>query len=170
MPYISHGKLVIQYSAPYLNLPDTVHEEFVQLWKKKIFLLQTDSSEINQFLRHIYRKIQKIISKPISSADQRKTLADLFTNYIECVRKIVADSYFQHPKWSCPICTIRNPKTPKTPKTHLISILGYDKQLKQLGQPQYQPGFVGVAIDNHWGAELILQAIQYCSQRFLDHS
>lgn len=157
-----NGKNAFQYSTPYLNLPDMVHDQFVQLWKRKLFLLKTDSSEINQSLLHIYRDIQKIISKPSLNAIQRNSLAELFTKYIEFVRKIVAKSYSQTPNWKCPVCKIRNPRVSRS-----ISILDCDKQLEQLGQSQYQLGFIGARIPNHWDAELMLQSIQYCSQRFL---
>lgn len=159
MPYILNGKLVFHYSNPYLNLPNAVHDQFVELWTDKLFLLKTDSPEINKSLLRIYRDIQKLISKSPLDAIQRDLLADLFTKYIEFVRKIVAKSYSQTPNWKCPICS----KVSRSP----ISILGCDKKLQQLGQRQYQPEFISDGIPDHWSAELMLQAIQYCSQRFL---
>lgn len=184
MPSFVNGRLVFHYIHPVLNLSDDVHDKFVSYWDRGYFLVQTNQSELNTKLKNMYRRIEKNMIKleknknklPVNISytgfklnEKILKLSLLFTKYIEWVQYAVVNSYETGQSnqigWKCPYCKIRKIKSSKQPIIWFKpKIFG---QLQKLGQPQCSDGFVGAEITNHGAGELMLQAIQYYHQEYV---
>lgn len=161
-----NGRLMFNIIHPTLELFKNIHQDFAKHWKSRHFFVQTNDPEVNKQLKNVYSKIQRKLSNP----DDCK-LPFLFAEYVEWVQYVVRFSYEidrkNHSGWECPYCQIRRNKPVKQPR--FVATNNLSENLFQLGQPQCGPTFTGSSINNHGLLELMLQAIQYCSQQFIQH-